>query len=173
MIKKTRTLTSILASSLLGFVLAMAGSPLMADDGGYGGSGSGGSGSGEWSSGASAIDDARKLIEMGSFGSAIWQLKKLLKESPNDADAHNLLAFSYRSLKKFDEAETHYERALRLDPEHAGAYAYQGVLFLETGRPDKARRNLERIREICGRGCSEYQNLRDAIQQMAASSEAA
>lgn len=163
-----RTPGSILASGLLGFVLAMAAGPVMADDGSYGGSGSG-----EWTSGANALDDARKLIEMGSFGSAIWQLKQLLEESPNNADAHNLLAFSYRSLKKFEEAEKHYERALRLDPDHAGAYAYQGVLFLETGRPDEARRNLERIREICGRGCSEYRNLRDAIQQMAASSGAA
>jgi tetratricopeptide (TPR) repeat protein len=164
---KTRTLGSILAGSLLGSVLALATGPVMADDSGYGGSGSG-----EWTSGASALDDARKLIEMESFGSAIWQLKQLIEESPNNADAHNLLAFSYRSLKRFDEAERHYERALRLDPNHAGAYAYQGVLFLETGRPDKARRNLDRIREICGRGCSEYRNLRDAIQQMAASSGA-
>jgi len=164
----TRTIASILAGGLLGSVLALRAGPVTADDSGYGGSGSG-----EWTAGSSAIDDARKLIEMGSFGSAIWQLKQLLKESPNNADAHNLLAFSYRSLKKFDEAEKHYERALRLDPDHAGAYAYQGVLFLETGRPEKARRNLERIREICGRGCSEYQNLRDAIQQMAASSGAA
>lgn len=136
---------------------AMPALPASADDGGYGG-------------GVNTLDEARELIEMGSFGSAIWELKRFLEESPDNADAHNLLAYSYRSLRKYDQAARHYKRALRLDPNHAGAYAYQGVLYLETGQPDKARRNLERIREICGRGCSEYRNLRDAIQQMAASS---
>lgn len=146
------------------FAATFAALPAAADSGGYGGSGNDSS---EWTSGANALDDASKLIEMGSFGSAIWQLKRFLKDSPDNADAHNLLAFSYRSLEKFDLAAEHYQRALQINPDHAGAYAYQGVMFLETGRPEAARENLERIQEICGKGCSEYRNLRNAIQQMA------
>lgn len=159
------SLKQTITACALGWLAAFAAVPALADSGGYGGSGTD---SGEWTSGANALDDAQQLIDMGSFGSAIWQLKQFLEESPNNADAHNLIAFSYRSLGKFDVAAEHYDRALQLDPNHAGAYAYQGVMFLETGRPDAARENLERIREICGRGCSEYRSLRDAIQQMAA-----
>lgn len=147
---------------LLTAVLFLPAPMALANAGGYGGSGSG-----DWSRDADELDQAWELIEMGSFGSAIWQLKRLIADSPDNADAHNLLAFSYRSLRKYDLAAEHYERALEIDPDHAGAHVYQGILFLETGRPEQARQNLERLREICGRGCSEYQDLRDAIQRTA------
>lgn len=162
---KTHILASAFLAGLLASLLVLPADPAAANDSGY----SGGNGDGDYGSGGNSLDDARKLIEMGSYGSAIWQLKKILDASPRDPDAHNLLAYSYRNLKKYDQAQTHYERALKIDPDHVGAYHYQGVLFLETGRATEARRNLERIREICGRGCAEYRDLRDAIQQLAAS----
>ncbi len=56
-----------------------------------------------------------------------------------------------------------YERALKLDPQHAGALEYQGELFVILGEPDKARANLVLIEAICGTGCEEYVDLAEAI----------
>lgn len=160
---KYRIVTSATATFLVVILLAY-GAPGLANDGGYGG---GVTGDGEWGTRSDSLADCRKLIEMGSYGSAIWQLKQVLKDSPENADAHNLLAFSYRSIKRYDQAEQHYAEALRLAPDHAGAYSYQGVLFLETGRERQARDNLRKLRDICGTRCDEYQDLRDAIQRTA------
>lgn len=142
--------SAVLALGLLGGT----GTAALADDSGYGQRNTGESG---------RMAEARQLIDMGSWGSAIWSLKQVLKEEPDNADAHNLLAFSYRSVGKYEVAERHYARALEIAPEHRGAHVYLGVLYLETGREPRAREQLETLSQLCGRDCPEYQRLRSAI----------
>ena len=69
---------------------------------------------------------AVKEIKKGDFDDAIDLLRKVVKKQPDNADAHNLLGFSYRKLGKFDPARKHYARALKLDPAHKGALEYLG-----------------------------------------------
>ena len=136
-------------------MLALAWGGAWADDSGYGQSG------GE----SARMAEARQLIDMGSWGSAIWSLKQVLKESPDNPDAHNLLAFSYRSLGKYEIAERHYAKALEIAPDHRGAHAYLGVLYLETGRAPRAREQLRTLGDLCGPDCPEYRQLRSAIRR--------
>lgn len=135
---------------MAGALLALGPVALQADDSGY-------------DNGHGPLAEARELIEMGSWGSAIWSLKRVLEESPRNADAHNLLAFSYRNIGETEKAEVHYDRALEIEPDHRGAHAYLGVLYIETGRAEQARDRLEALRDLCNRDCAEYRELRSAI----------
>ena len=107
---------------------------------------------------------AVKLLGDEKYEEANKVLNSLLPASDQDADVHNLIAFSYRKSGQLDQAETHYKKALTLDPEHRGALEYQGELFLTQGRPDKAENNLRKLGKICGSSCKEYKELSEAIE---------
>ncbi len=77
----------------------------------------------------------------------------MLKETPEDADMLNLLAYSQRKLQRFDEALVNYQKALGIEPEHRGANEYLGELYLQLGQPDKAQERLQVLDEACFFGC--------------------
>ena len=106
---------------------------------------------------------AETSIEGEQYRSAIKTLKNIVSTNPRNADAYNLLGFSYRKTKDFKRAERNYSRALRLDPKHKGALEYMGELFLETNRRAKAEELLARLEKLCPTGCEELEDLRDAF----------
>ena len=106
---------------------------------------------------------AEASIEGEQYRSAIRKLKDIVRTNPRNANAYNLLGFSYRKTKDFKRAERNYKRALRIDPKHKGALEYMGELFLETDRPEKAEELLARLEKLCPNGCEELEDLRDAF----------
>ena len=52
---------------------------------------------------------------------------------------------------------------LYLKPDHRGALAYQGELFLLQGNLDGALRNLRRLEALCATPCDEKRELEQAI----------
>jgi tetratricopeptide (TPR) repeat protein len=105
----------------------------------------------------------QKAVKASDFQSAVRYLTKAVKKNPNNADAQNLLGYSYRKLGKIDEAFEHYNLALKLNPKHRGANEYLGELYLETGQLTKAEERLEVLDKACIRGCEEYDELKEAI----------
>lgn len=114
------------------------------------------------------IAKAERMIKSGNHVAAVETLRVIVEDEPGNADAWNLLGFASRKLKRFDDAEAAYETALRLDPEHLGALEYQGELFIETDRMERAKANLARLNTLCG-VCLEFRELRDAIRAAAGS----
>jgi Flp pilus assembly protein TadD len=110
----------------------------------------------------SAYDEAKALVDSGNFAAALPMLMKLTKADPQNADAWNLLGFSYRKLNQLDESNAAYLTVLKINPDHLGALEYQGELFLATGRIDEARANLARLKALCG-DCEAYGDLETAI----------
>ncbi len=106
---------------------------------------------------------AEASIEGEDYSRAIRTLGDIVRTNPRNADAYNLLGFSYRKTKDFKRAERNYDRALRLDPDHKGALEYMGELFLETNRRDKAEELLARLEKLCPSGCEELDELRGAF----------
>ena len=105
---------------------------------------------------------ARALIAQGDYAAAAADLSALA-ERARHADIYNLLGFSLRKLGRSDEAGRWYEQALYYDPAHRSALEYQGELFLQIGRPDRARENLGLLALFCPEGCEELDDLRAAI----------
>ncbi len=77
----------------------------------------------------------------------------MVRDQPDNADAHNLLGFSTRKLDDLETAKKHYDRALAIDPDHKGALEYLGELYLETGDLENAEALLARLIAACPDGC--------------------
>jgi len=132
--------------------------------------GGGSTSSGNTSSGIEAqYSKAVRAAESGAYNRAVGLLEPVVRSQPSNADAWNYLGLSYRKLSRFDEAMTAYKKALSIDPLHRGAHEYQGELYLQLGEVAKAEDNLRRLQGICGRGCEEYGDLREAIEAYKAS----
>jgi Tfp pilus assembly protein PilF len=107
----------------------------------------------------------RKAVEAKDFKAALAPLAKAAQETPNDADVHSLLGFSYRKLGQFDKAMEHYGLALKIEPNHRGAHEYMGELHLEQNRLADAEKELQALSKACpwfGK-CEEYEDLKAAI----------
>lgn len=106
---------------------------------------------------------AQALIDAEDFNEALELLESLIAENPNDADALNLAGYAARNMQNLADSAIYYAGALESDPNHKGALEYQGELYLSLKRPNRAKANLNRLREICGETCEEYVNLAEKI----------
>lgn len=105
----------------------------------------------------------KKAIDRKDWKSAVEALSRVIVRKPENADAHSYLGYAYRHLDALSSSFTHYNEALRLDPNHRGAHEYIGEAYLKAGQPDKAAEHLVRLEQICGKRCEEYQDLAKAI----------
>ena len=105
----------------------------------------------------------RTLIAAKNFSAALTSLQAADKTFPNNADINNLLGYSARNLKQYKPAATYYEKALKIDPNHLGALEYQGELFMLTKKTSDAKKNLAKLKSLCGVNCEEYIDLKKAI----------
>ena len=103
-------------------------------------------------------------IQASDWAKAIADLKLFLKADPKSADGWNLLGYSYRQHGDLSLADTAYDRALKLNPNHIDALSYQGILYMKLNKPDEAKANLSKIAKICGNTtCPQYVALAQAI----------
>lgn len=109
------------------------------------------------------VKKAKYAISRDNFEGAYEILQKGVKNESNNADIHNLLGFSARKMERYADSEAHYQRALKLDPDHKGALEYMGELYLTLDRPDEAKALLARLDTICWLGCSELTKLEKAV----------
>ena len=109
------------------------------------------------------LTKVRTLIEAKNFSAALTALQAADKTFPNNADINNLLGYSARNLKQYKPAATYYAKALKIDPKHLGALEYQGELFMLTKKISDAKKNLAKLKSLCGVNCEEYLDLKKAI----------
>ena len=103
--------------------------------------------------------------EKQDWKAAVGILEEGLKTSPNNADYHNLLAYSIRKGPDPDMSKVfqHYNEALRIDPKHKQAHEYLGEAYLMVGNVAKAKEHLAQLDKLCFFGCSEYNELKSSI----------
>ncbi|MDW3205440.1 MAG: tetratricopeptide repeat protein [Alphaproteobacteria bacterium] len=101
----------------------------------------------------------------GDYDAAIDILKKVVKESPDNADAWNMLGFSYRNSGDADNAWDAYERALAINPSHKGAHEYIGEWYLMQGDVASAEAQLQKLETLCPSGCEEAETLAQSIEK--------
>lgn len=119
-------------------------------------------GSSEASGGATTYAEAEAVVKAGNYAAALGMLAGLVKADPQNADAWNLLGFTYRNLGQVKESDAAYLKVLAINPNHLGALEYQGELFIQTGRIDAARANLAKLQGLCGT-CEEAEDLEKAL----------
>lgn len=92
-------------------------------------------------------------------------LQQALAASPQNADYHNLYAYSIRKGPSPDMALVfkHYGEALRINPKHRAAHEYVGEAYLMVNDATKARQHLAALDKLCFLPCEEYSDLKKAI----------
>jgi tetratricopeptide (TPR) repeat protein len=99
------------------------------------------------------------------WASAQAVLRDALSADPQNANYHNLYAYSVRKGASPDMnlVFKHYNEALRIDSKHRGAHEYIGEAYLMVGNVAKAKEHLAQLDKLCFFGCSEYSDLKKAI----------
>ncbi len=115
------------------------------------------------------LSAVRAKVYAGEYTKAVEQLTQLTK-TVQHAEVYNLLGYSLRQIKRYDEAGRWYNEALLYDPEHRPALEYQGELFLALGNVEGARKNLRYLELLCSSPpCAEYELLKKAVSKAAPS----
>jgi chemotaxis protein methyltransferase CheR len=91
------------------------------------------------------LDRAVALIERGEFLQAAEVLELALASAPGRLELRVTLGNVYALLRRHDEAEACFEKALSEDPLAPEALLYQGLFFLERSRYTEAERALSRV----------------------------
>lgn len=114
---------------------------------------------------------ARTQIAARNWAGAIDELKRV--NDTSSADWNNLMGYSLRKAKTPDLAasEKFYNDALRIDPRHLGTLEYSGELYLMKGELPKAEQRLAALDVACNKACTEYTDLKRAIDRYKAAGE--
>lgn len=149
-------LTAVLTLAVLG-----AGDPVLADGGGGGGNGGGSTPSRaehpDYAAGVAAI-------KASDYPKAIKLMESVVARDGQNADAYNWLAYAVRRNGDPAKAIPIYEKALSIDGKHRGAHEYIGEAYLALDNLPKAKEHLKRLDSLCFFPCSEYRDLKAAVE---------
>ena len=107
---------------------------------------------------------AVKEIKASRFAAAIPLLERVVSRDGSNADAYNYLGYATRRNGDPAKAVPLYEKALAIDPKHRGAHEYLGEAYLMLDNLPKARVHLARLDSLCLFSCSEYRDLKKAVE---------
>ncbi len=111
------------------------------------------------------MEQARAAIGRQDWTGAQSLLRDIVVRQAQNADAHNLYAYSMRKgpAPQMDLVFRHYNEALRLNPQHLAAREYLGEAYLMNGNLAKAKDLLAELDRLCKAGCVEQAELKRSI----------
>lgn len=159
-----RTLATWALALGLTLLMLVIGPPGAGAEGGGGGGGGGGSNGGSGKAEDPEYTSGVQAIKAGRYAAAIPLLESAVKRDGNNADAHNWLAYAVRKNGDPTGSIPIYQKALALDPKHRGAHEYLGEAYLALDNLPKAKEHLGRLDKLCFFPCSEYKDLKKAVE---------
>jgi len=111
------------------------------------------------------LEAGRQAVEAQNWKVAIEDFNRAAARNPQNADAQNLLGYSWRKSGNLDMAFKYYNEALRIDPDHKGAHEYIGEAYLMVSNLPKAEEHLARLNKLCFFPCSEYTELKKSVER--------
>ena len=109
------------------------------------------------------------MINNEDYEIALIKLEAFVYENPQSADGWNSIGYASRKLGNFEDAERYYNLGLEIDSKHKGILEYQGELYLQTNRLEKAKENLAILDKMCSFNCSYRNKLAQKIDEAIAS----
>ena len=107
---------------------------------------------------------AVKAIKASEYTKAIPLLEGVVSRDGKNADAYNWLAYATRKTGNAAGSLPIYEKALAIDPKHRGAHEYIGEAYLVLDDLPKAEEHLRTLDSLCMFSCSEYRDLKRAVE---------
>ena len=111
------------------------------------------------------VEQAQGLTAAGRHNEAIDLLETALAVDPRNRGAYIALGRVAQAQRLPGKAIRLYGDALKLEPNDINALAGQGEAFVQRGAVERARANLERVRQICNQACPQAQQLAAVIQR--------
>jgi tetratricopeptide (TPR) repeat protein len=103
-------------------------------------------------------------IKAKDYPAAIKRMEAVVARNASDADALNGLAYATRLTGDPTTSIPIYQKALAVNPKHRGAHEYIGEAYLALGDLPKAKEHLAKLNSLCFFPCSEYTDLKKAVQ---------
>ena len=103
-------------------------------------------------------------IKTDNFARAIPLLEGVVARDGANADAYNWLAYAIRRSGEPARAIPIYQKALAIDPKHRGAHEYIGEAYVTLDNLAKAKEHLATLNSLCFFPCSEYRDLKKAVE---------
>ena len=96
-------------------------------------------------------EQAQSSMAYKLYEKAIDELKQAVKNDPGFAAAYQQIAYSYQSLRKYDEAKANYRKVLELDPEfHPATFLGLAESEINTGEYQSALTHLRKYISLPG-----------------------
>jgi tetratricopeptide (TPR) repeat protein len=152
--------SALLAVLLLTLLILALPGPVVADGGGGGQGASTPAGNPEDPQYMAAV----KAIKANEYAKAIPLLEGVVSSDAKNADAYNWLAYATRKNGNPAASLPLYQKALAIDPKHKGAHEYIGEAYLMLDNLLKAREHLTTLSSLCFITCSEYRDLKRAVE---------
>ncbi|MDQ8755003.1 tetratricopeptide repeat protein [Sphingosinicella sp. LHD-64] len=112
---------------------------------------------------AAMVEQARTLTTAGRYNEAIDLLESALVLDPGNRSAYVQLGRVAQAQRLPGKAIRLYADALRLEPNDVSALAGQGEAYVQRGAVDRARGNLDRVRQLCNAPCPQADQLAAVI----------
>ncbi len=109
--------------------------------------------------------DAEAALTAGRQDVATDLFETALAVDPRNRAAYLGLARVAQAQRLPGKAIRLYQDALTIEPNDVNALAGQGEAYVQRGAIDRARRNLTRVQELCGRPCPQATQLTAVIQR--------
>ncbi|MCB2074290.1 MAG: hypothetical protein KDE49_11355 [Novosphingobium sp.] len=109
------------------------------------------------------IEQGRTALAAGHANAATDAYEAALVIQPGSTSVLIGLAEASRRQNMQGKALHYYREALENDPRNLSAIAGEGAALVEKGAVEKARRNLARLKGLCGSKCSETRELASVI----------
>lgn len=114
---------------------------------------------------ARLVSEGRSELASGQVQAAIDSFEAALAIDPGYTNIYLHLAEAARRQGLQGKAIHFYREALEREPRNFAAISGEGAALLEKGAIEKARRNLARLKSLCGATCVETQQLSAALRR--------
>ena len=109
------------------------------------------------------MEQGEALLAAGKYDAATDMLETALVVDPRNRGAYIGLARVAQAQKLPGKAIGLYAEALKIEPNDVNALAGQGEALVQRGAVDRARANLEKVKQACKQACPQATSLAAAI----------
>ena len=111
------------------------------------------------------IKEGVALHDEGDYDGAIARYEQVLKENPNDAQAHTKAGRAKLYFGRVPEALIHFEAAIKADPNYDRAYYEQGFIYLRQNKLPESQEAFENVGFLRDRLYASYANCTTVLPQ--------
>jgi len=104
-------------------------------------------------------DNSQNLVKGSSDRDMIGLLKQKISKDPKNTTLLNNLGFEMYKARKFEEAITYFDKALKIDPQMGACYNNMGLVYFQQGLKEKAVEAFQKCIQVDPEFVQAYSSL--------------